>query len=100
MDELDELLEGFDQARLLTIKRRLGLPDDDPIWVYLAGLEYYQRLFEAVPRQIRESSDAERQRLQAETSQIIARAECTINEAAAGAASVAHDAARRLPRLG
>lgn len=90
---MNELLAGFDQARLLEIKARLKLPEDDPIWVYLSALEQYQRLYEAVPRQIREAANAERERLIAETEKLSAQTADRITAVAETAAVTASQAA-------
>jgi len=60
------------QLRLQSLKTRLNLHEDDAIWLYIAALENYQRLFEAQPKYLIESANAERERMQAETNKIIA----------------------------
>jgi len=93
LKDLEEM--GFDSARLLSIKDKLKLPDDDPIWTYIAALENYQRLYEAVPRYIVEAANAERERMQTETGLIIAQANSTMTKAAEEAAGVASEAASK-----
>jgi hypothetical protein len=92
LQDLEEM--GFDSARLLAIKDKLKLPEDDPIWTYIAALENYQRLYEAVPRYIVEAANAERERMQTETGLIIAQAHSTMSKAAEEAAKVASGAAK------
>lgn len=91
--EFETTLEMFDTAesklRLEEMKRNLSLHDTDAIWIYIAALENYQRLYEAVPRYIHQAACAERERMHAETSLIIAQA----NSNASGAAN---EAAARL----
>jgi hypothetical protein len=91
LQDLEEM--GFDSARLLSIKDKLKLPEDDPIWTYIAALENYQRLYEAVPRYIVEAANAERERMQTETGLIIAQAHSSMSKAAEEAAKVASGAA-------
>lgn len=91
--EFETTLEMFDTAesklRLEEMKRNLSLHDTDAIWIYIAALENYQRLYEAVPRYIQQAAGAERERMKTETNLIIAQA----NGIASGAAN---EAASRL----
>lgn len=91
--EFETTLKMFDTAdsklRLEEMKRNLSLHDNDAIWIYIAALENYQRLYEAVPRYILQAASAERERMKTETNLIIAQA----NGIASGAAN---EAASRL----
>ena len=70
INELEEM--GLNAERLLRVKDQFRIPSDDPIWTYIAALEYYQRIYEAQPKYLIESANAERERMQAETNKIIA----------------------------
>lgn len=91
-----EVLENFDKARLLEIQTRFRIPEDDPIWLYLAALENYQRLFESVPLSIQRAATLEKERLEKEVDLISAKTAdriTAVSESAAKTASAAADKA-------
>ncbi|MDT8835815.1 hypothetical protein ParKJ_00120 [Paraburkholderia fungorum] len=72
--------EPPDDASLLRMRRvsaALNLRDNDALWSVLAVLEYYQRLYEAMPERIREAGvsgvDAARAEAQAATQELMAQ---------------------------
>jgi hypothetical protein len=52
--------EALDDASLLRMRRLSGtlhLRDNDALWSVIAALEYYARLYEAIPERIRQAGD-------------------------------------------
>ena len=69
-----------DDASMLRMRRvsaALNLRDNDALWSVLAVMEYYQRLYEAMPERIREAGvggvDAARAEAQAATQELMAQ---------------------------
>lgn len=92
---LDLAVSQAAKLRLEEIKRKLNLHETDTIWLYVAALENYQRLFEATPKLIKEAAEAERKLLLADVDKIALEAEERINSAADSAEKVAQAAANR-----
>jgi len=86
MAAMHEILAGFDQAKLLELRHRLGVPDDDPIYLYLAGLEYYRQIFDELPERLKATRDDEvrlaAQRLQVEADRMLLDLKAGIHKAA------------------
>jgi hypothetical protein len=98
MNEFELVLSMFNDSpesklRLEALKRQLALHENDAQWLYIAAMENYQRLYEAVPRYIHQAASAERERMQTEIGLIIAQANSTMTKAAEEAAGVASGAA-------
>lgn len=61
-----KLLSDFDdddksKLRLYKVKMDNDYTDDDPMWKLIRSLEYYQRMYEAMPQAIKEACDSQRQ---------------------------------------
>lgn len=64
LSEFEILLKTFpggeSRERLEALRRKLDVPEQDALWVYIAALEHYQRLYEAMPAAIRAAAVAEK----------------------------------------